>query len=121
MECFDRVASRYGCRLQGPTEVALTVVDPLGYLDEIPICVAYDVNGEETRDFPNTTYLYQAKPVYKKMKGWKCDITGIRKFEDLPIECQEYVNEIERQIGFPITMVSNGPAREDIIPRKPLI
>ncbi len=118
---YDCVASRYGCRIQGATQVALTVVDPLGYLDEIPICVAYDVNGEETRDFPNTTYLYQAKPVYKKMKGWKCDITGIRKFEDLPIECQEYVNEIERQIGFPITMVSNGPAREDIIPRKPLI
>lgn len=107
--------------MQGTTEVALTVIDPLGYLDEIPICVGYDVNGEEHQDFPNTTYLYQAKPILKTLPGWKCDVTGIRKWEDLPKECQEYVNEIERQIGFPITMVSNGPGREDIIPRKPLI
>lgn len=118
---FDAVATRYGCRMQGTTEVALTVIDPLGYLDEIPICVGYDVNGEEHQDFPNTTYLYQAKPILKTLPGWKCDVTGIRKWEDLPRECQEYVNEIERQIGFPITMVSNGPGREDIIPRKPLI
>lgn len=118
---FDAVATRYGCRMQGTTEVALTVIDPLGYLDEIPICVGYDVNGEEHQDFPNTTYLYQAKPILKTLPGWKCDVTGIRKWEDLPKECQEYVNEIERQIGFPITMVSNGPGREDIILRKPLI
>lgn len=118
---FDAVATRYGCRMQGTTEVALTVIDPLGYLDEIPICVGYDVNGEEHQDFPNTTYLYQAKPILKTLPGWKCDVTGIRKWEDLPQACQEYVNEIERQIGFPITMVSNGPGREDIIPRKPLI
>lgn len=118
---FDAVATRYGCRMQGTTEVALTVIDPLGYLDEIPICVGYDVNGEEHQDFPNTTYLYQAKPILKTLPGWKCDVTGIRKWEELPKECQEYVNEIERQIGFPITMVSNGPGREDIIPRKPLI
>lgn len=118
---FDAVATKYGCMMQGTTEVALTVIDPLGYLDEIPICVGYDVNGEITTDFPNTTYLYKAKPVLKTLKGWKSDVTGIRKWEDLPAECQEYVNEIERQIGFPITLVSNGPAREDIIPRKPLI
>ena len=118
---FDAVATRYGCRMQGTTEVALTVIDPLGYLDEIPICVGYDVNGEEHQDFPNTTYLYQAKSILKTLPGWKCDVTGIRKWEDLPKECQEYVNEIERQIGFPITMVSNGPGREDIILRKPLI
>lgn len=118
---FDAVATRYGCRMQGTTEVALTVIDPLGYLDEIPICVGYDINGEEHQDFPNTTYLYQAKPILKKLPGWKCDVTGIRKWEDLPKECQEYVNEIERQIGFPITLVSNGPGREDIIARKPLI
>lgn len=118
---FDAVATRYGCRMQGTTEVALTVIDPLGYLDEIPICVGYDINGEEHQDFPNTTYLYQAKPILKKLPGWKSDVTGIRKWEDLPAECQEYVNEIERQLGFPITLVSNGPGREDIIPRKPLI
>lgn len=118
---FDAVATKYGCRMQGATEVALTVVDPLGYLDEIPICIAYDIDGYETTDFPNTTYLYRAKPVLKKLSGWKCDITGIKAWDDLPIECQEYVNEIERQIGVPITMVSNGPGRDDIISRKPLI
>ncbi|MGI6212125.1 MAG: adenylosuccinate synthase [Anaerovoracaceae bacterium] len=118
---YDCVASRYGALVQGATEVALTVLDPLGYLDEIPICTAYELNGETLHDFPNTTDLYRAKPVYKMMKGWKCDITGIRKFEDLPQACQDYVNEIERQIGFPITLVSNGPSREDIIKRTPLI
>lgn len=118
---FDAVATRYGCLMQGTTEVALTVIDPLGYLEEIPICIGYDINGEEHQDFPNTTYLYQAKPILKTLPGWKCDVTGIRRWEDLPKECQEYVNEIERQLGFPITMVSNGPGRDDIIPRQPLI
>lgn len=118
---FDAVATRYGCTMQGTTEVALTVIDPLGYLDEIPICVGYDINGKEHQEFPNTTYLYQAKPILKKMPGWQCDVTGIRKWEDLPTACQAYVNEIERQIGFPITLVSNGPGREDIIKREPLL
>ncbi len=118
---FDAVATRYGCQMQGTTEVALTVIDPLGYLDEIPICVGYEINGEIHQDFPNTTYLYQAKPVLKTLPGWKCDITGIREWNDLPSEAREYVNEIERQIGFPITLVSNGPAREDIIRRTPMI
>ena len=118
---YDCVASRYGCKIQGATQVALTVLDPLGYLDEIPICVGYEVDGEVTQDFPNTTELYRAKPVWKMLKGWKCDITGIRNFKDLPIEAQEYVNEIERQIECPITLVSNGPAREDIMKRTPLL
>ncbi|WP_419024419.1 adenylosuccinate synthase [Emergencia sp.] len=118
---FDAVATRYGCKMQGTTEVALTVIDPLGYLDEIPICVGYEINGKEHQDFPNTTYLYQAKPILKKLPGWKSDVSGIRKWEALPQECQEYVNEIERQIGFPITLVSNGPGREDIIRREPFI
>ena len=118
---YDCVASRYGCMLQGATEVALTVVDPLGYLDEIPLCVAYDKDGEEIHSFPHVTDLAHCKPVYKMMPGWKCDITGIKKFEDLPQACQDYVNEIEKQIGYPITMVSNGPARDDIIHRTPLI
>ena len=116
---YDCVASRYGCRVQGATEVALTVLDPLGYLDEIPICTAYDVNGKIMEDFPNTTYLYQAKPVLEKLPGWKCDITGIRNWDDLPENCKNYVDEIERRIGVPITYVSNGPAREDIIRRTP--
>lgn len=118
---FDAVATRYGCRMQGATEVALTVIDPLGYLDEIPICIGYDIDGKQYQDFPNTTYLYKATPVLKKLPGWKCDVTGIRSWEDLPRACQEYVNEIERQLGFPITLVSNGPGREDIIKRTPLI
>lgn len=118
---FDAVATRYGCQMQGTTEVALTVIDPLGYLDEIPICIGYEINGKEHQEFPNTTYLYQAKPVLKKLPGWSSDVTGIRIWEALPKECQEYVNEIERQIGFPITLVSNGPGREDIIRREPLL
>lgn len=116
---YDCVASRYGCKVQGATEVALTVLDPLGYLDEIPICTAYDIDGEIFDDFPNTTYLYRAKPVLEKLPGWKSDITGIRNWDDLPENCKNYVDEIERQIGFPITYVSNGPAREDIIVREP--
>lgn len=115
---FDAVATKYGCRMQGATEVALTVLDPLGYLDEIPICVGYEIDGEVTTDFPNTTQLYKAKPVLKKLPGWKCDIRGIREFDKLPAECQNYVNEIEKEIGVSITMVSNGPGRDDIIIRK---
>lgn len=116
---FDAVATRYGCMMQGATEVVLTVLDPLGYLDEIPVCVGYQLDDEVTKDFPASTYLYKAKPVLKNLKGWKSDITGIRQFDQLPIECQEYVNFIEKEIGFPITMVSNGPGRDDIIMRKP--
>lgn len=116
---FDAVATRYGCRMQGATEVALTVLDPLGYLDEIPICVGYELNGEIIEDFPNTTDCYKAAPVIKKMPGWKCDVRGVREFEKLPVEAQNYVDEIERLIGFPITLVSNGPSRDDIIKRTP--
>ncbi len=116
---FDAVATRYGCKMQGTTEVALTVVDPLGYLDEIPICVGYEIDGQEHQDFPNTTLLYRAKPVLKKLPGWKCDIQGIRNYDDLPEACRAYVDEIERQIGFPITLVSNGPGRDDIMRRQP--
>ena len=115
---FDAVATRYGCMLQGATEVVLTVLDPLGYLDEIPICVAYEIDGKQTSEFPNTTELNRAKPVLKKLPGWKCDIRGIREYDDLPPECKGYIDEIERQIGIPITMVSNGPGREEIIIRE---
>jgi len=112
---FDAVATRYGCSIQGATEVALTVLDPLGYLDEIPICVGYEIDGVVTKDFPNTTQLYKAKPVLRSLAGWKSSIRGIRNFDELPQECREYVREIEKEIGLPITMVSNGPGREDII------
>ncbi len=118
MGWFDAVASRYGCRLQGATEVALTVVDALGYLDEIPMCVGYEIDGEVTKDFPVTYKLEKAKPVLKKFKGWKCDIRGIRNYDELPKECRDYIEAIEAEIGVPITMVSNGPKRHDIILRE---
>ena len=115
---YDCVASKYGCRLQGATDVAVTVLDGLGYLDEIPVCVAYDIDGEETTEFPVTHILKKAKPVWKKLPGWKCEIRGIKKYEDLPEKCRDYIEFIEQQIGYPITMISNGPGREDIIYRK---
>ena len=114
---FDAVASRYGCRVQGATEVVLTVVDALSYLDEIPICVGYEVDGEVTKDFPVTTKLYRAKPVLKTLPGWKTDIRGIRRYEDLPEDCRNYIETIEGELGVRISMVSNGPGRDDIIKR----
>ena len=117
MGWFDCVASKYGCRLQGATDVAFTVLDVLGYLDEIPVCVGYEIDGEVTTDFPVTTKLEKAKPVLKTLPGWKCDIRGIKKYEDLPENCRKYIEFIEEQIGYPITMVSNGPGRNDIIYR----
>ena len=117
MGWFNCVASKYGCRLQGATDVAFTVLDVLGYLDEIPVCVGYEIDGEVTTDFPVTTKLEKAKPVLKTLPGWKCDIRGIKKYEDLPENCRKYVEFIEEQIGYPITMVSNGPGRNDIIYR----
>ena len=115
---FDAVASRYGCRIQGSTEVALTVLDVLGYLDEIPICVGYEIDGEVVKDFPVTYKLEKAKPVLKKLPGWKFDIRGIKKYEDLPAECRNYIETIEAELGVPVTMVSNGPGRDEIIMRK---
>lgn len=117
MGWFDCVASKYGCRLQGTTDVAFTVLDVLGYLDEIPVCVGYEIDGEVTTEFPTTGKLEKAKPVLKTLPGWKEDILGIRKFEDLPENCRRYVEFVEEQIGYPITMVSNGPGRDDIIYR----
>lgn len=115
MGWFDCVASKYGCRLQGTTEVAFTVLDVLGYLDEIPVCVGYKIGDEITTEFPVTHLLKKAKPVLKNLPGWKCDIRGIKKYEDLPLNCRNYIEFIEEQIGYPITMISNGPGREDII------
>ena len=117
MGWFDCVASKYGCRLQGTTDVAFTVLDVLGYLDEIPVCIGYEIDGEVTTDFPVTSKLEKAKPVLTTLPGWKCDIRGIKKYEELPENCRKYVEFIEEQIGYPITMVSNGPSRDDIIYR----
>ena len=118
MGWFDAVASRYGCRMQGATEVALTVLDVLGYLDELPICVGYEIDGEVTRDFPATPQLKKAKPVYTTLPGWKTEIRGITKYEDLPENCRNYIEFIEKELEVPITMVSNGPGRHEIIHRQ---
>ena len=117
MGWFDCVASRYGCRIQGTTDVAFTVLDVLGYLEEIPVCVGYDIDGEVTTDFPTTDKLRRAKPVVEVLPGWNCDIRGITQYERLPENCRNYIEFVERQIGFPITMISNGPGRNDIIYR----
>lgn len=118
MGWFDAVATKYGCRIQGTTEVALTVLDVLGYLDEIPMCVGYEIDGEIVTEFPTTVLLEKAKPVIKKYPGWKSDIRGIREYSALPKECRDYIDAIEAAIEVPITLVSNGPGREDIILRK---
>ena len=117
MGWFDCVASKYGCRLQGTTDVAFTVVDVLGYLDEIPVCTGYEIDGKVTTEFPVTNQLEKAKPVLEVLPGWKCDIRGIKKYEDLPENCRKYIEFVEEHIGYPITMVSNGPGRDDIIYR----
>ena len=117
MGWLDLVASRYGCQVQGATSVAFTVIDALGYLDEIPVCVGYELDGEVIDYFPSTTKLKRCKPVLKTLKGWKCDVTGIKKYEDLPKECREYIEFAEKEIGVHIGIVSNGPSRDDIIYR----
>ena len=117
MGWFDCVASKYGCRLQGTTDVAFTVVDVLGYLDEIPVCTGYEIDGKVTTEFPVTNQLEKAKPVLEVLPGWKCDIRGIKKYEDLPENCRKYIEFVGEHIGYPITMVSNGPGRDDIIYR----
>ena len=117
MGWFDAVASRYGCRVQGATEVALTVLDVLGYLDELPICVGYEIDGKVTKDFPTTNLLKKAKPVYETLPGWKCDIGGITEYDKLPENCRKYIEFIEKELEVPVKMVSNGPGRHDIIYR----
>ena len=118
MGWFDAVASRYGCQIQGATDVALTVLDCLGYLKEIPVCVGYEIDGEVVKEFPVTTKLAKAKPVYEVLPGWACDISGIKEYDKLPENCKKYIEFIEKELGVPITMVSNGPGREDIIYRE---
>lgn len=117
MGWFDCVASRYGIQAQGATQVAVTVVDALGYLDKIPVCVGYEVDGKVLRDFPTTPTLERCKPILEVLPGWKCDVRGIRKYEDLPENCRNYVEFIEKQLEVPVTMVSNGPGREELILR----
>jgi len=112
---FDAVATRYGCEVQGATDVVLTCLDVLGYLDEIKICVGYEIDGIITKDFPVTPLLKRAKPVYKTVSGWKSDIRGITSWDALPSAARAYVEFLQQEIGFPITMVSTGPKRHEII------
>ncbi|MGZ9584709.1 adenylosuccinate synthase [Paenibacillus marinisediminis] len=114
---FDAVATKYGCKVQGATEVALTNLDVLGYLDEIPVCTAYRIGDEQTTVFPVTSKLAQSEPVYETLPGWKCDISQIRSFEELPAEAKQYVQFLEKVIGVPVRWVSNGPKREQIMSR----
>ena len=114
---FDAVAARYGCMLQGATEAALTMVDVLGYLEKIPVCVGYEIDGKITGDFPLTPQLERAKPVYTYLDGWRCDVSGVQRYEDLPVNCRKYIEFVEREIGVPVTMVSNGPHRNQILYR----
>ncbi len=117
MGWFDAVASRYGCRMQGATEVALTVLDVLGYLDTLPVCVGYEIDGVVTKDFPTTVKLAKAKPVYEYLPGWKQDIRGIKSYDELPQNCRKYIEFIEKELEVPVKLVSNGPGRSDIIRR----
>lgn len=116
---FDCVATRYGVRLQGGTDVALTNLDVLGYLDKIPVCTAYEIDGEITKDFPNPTKLDRCKPVIEYLPSWKGkgEIRGITEYDKLPKEAQDYVEFIEKEIGVHVSIVSTGPVREEIIRR----
>ncbi len=118
MGWFDCVASKYGCMLQGTTDVVLSLIDVLGYLDKIPVCVAYDIDGKITTDFPTTPELNRAKPVIEELDGWKCDIRGIKNYSDLPENAKRYIEFIESKLGYKITMISNGPGRNDFIIRQ---
>lgn len=114
---FDCVATRYGIECQGATKVAMTAIDCLSYLDEIKVCTAYEVDGKIINDFPTTAILKKCKPVFTTLKGWHCDIRGIKNYDELPDEAKAYVEFIEKQLGHKIDMVSNGPEREAIIYR----
>lgn len=117
MGWLDLVATRYGCRVQGTTTIAFTVLDVLGYLSEIPVCVGYELDGKRVDAFPSTTKLKRAKPILEVLPGWKCDIRGIKRYEDLPENCRRYIEFAEKEIGIPIGIISNGPSRDDIIYR----
>jgi adenylosuccinate synthase len=117
MGWFDCVASRYGVQAQGATQAVVTVVDALSYLDEIPVCVGYEMDGKVLRDFPTTPTLNRCKPILKVLPGWKSDVRGITDYKELPENCRKYVEYIESELEVPVTMVSNGPGRQELIYR----
>ncbi len=114
---FDLPATRYGCEMQGATEIALTLVDALGYLDEVPVCVAYEIDGRRVDRFPPSPWLASAKPIIEKFPGWKCAIRGARDWNALPEAARNYVLWIEEHLGVPVTFFSTGPGRDDVILR----
>ena len=114
---FDAVATRYGCMLQGATEAALTNLDVLGYLDEIPVCVGYEIDGETTERFPTTAAAERARPVWRNLRGWLCDLSECSTYEQLPEAARSYVEFIEKAVGTKITAVSVGPRRDQTIRR----
>ena len=116
---FDPVATRYGCMIQGATQVALTCLDVLGYLDEIQVCTGYEIDAKITDVFPTTPDLLKAKPVFTTLPGWKCDIRGCKDYDALPANARAYVDFLEAHIGAPITLVSSGPQREEMTHRTP--
>ena len=118
---FDAVATRYGCMVQGATQVVLTAIDCLGYLDEIKVCTGYEIDGKVTKDFPVPAELDKAKPVYVTLPGWKCDMRGVTDYEQFPQAAKDYVDFLEKEIGYPITIVSTGPKRHEIANRTPKI
>ena len=118
MGWFDVVATRYGCQIQGATHLVLTNLDVLGYLDKIPVCVAYETDGKRREHFPNITRLEHSVPILEYVDGWNCDISHIRDYDDLPENCKRYVEYLEERIGTKIALVSNGPKREQIMKRK---
>ncbi len=117
MGWFDCVATRYGCMLQGATEISLSLLDVLGYLDSIPVCTGYKIGDKILYEFPDTHTLYHAEPVYEYLPGWKCDISNITEYHNLPSQAKNYIEFIEQKLQLPITMISNGPKREQIIHR----
>lgn len=118
MGWFDAVATRYGCQVQGATHLVLTNLDVLGYLDKIPVCVAYETDGKRREHFPNITRLEHSVPILEYVDGWNCDISHIRDYADLPENCKKYVDRLEELVGVKIALVSNGPKREQIMTRK---
>ncbi len=114
---FDAVATKYGCMVQGATHVVLTAIDCLGYLDEIKVCVGYEIDGKVTDVFPVSPLLERAKPIYETLPGWKTDVRGVTDYNQLPQEAKDYVDFIEARIGAPITIVSTGPKRNEICRR----
>ena len=116
---FDAVATKYGCMVQGATQVALTCLDVLGYLDEIPVCTGYEIDGQITDVFPTTPRLCRAKPVFTTLPGWKQDVRGCTDYDALPENAKAYVDFLEARIGAPVTLVSTGPKRHEITRRTP--